>query len=82
MSILPPDGNPEIEQYQARVKLGNASQTCYVHASASPLGCEVEHLAPAREFTIEVRGCLPGSVGCGNFKEKSFWTNPNGNTLT
>ncbi len=81
MSVVPPDGNPEIEQYQARVKGGSASQTCTVNANAEPLGCHVEHLTPAREFTIEVNGCLPRSVGCGNFKEKFLWTRPNGNTL-
>ncbi len=81
VSIVPPDGNPEIEQYQARVKDGSASQTCNVNANAEPLGCHIEHLLPAREFTIEVSGCLPISVGCGIFKEKSLWAMPNGNTL-
>ncbi len=81
VSIVPPDGNQEIEQYQARVKSGSASQTCNVNANAELLGCNIEHLMPAREFTIEVSGCLPRSVGCGNFKEESLWTRPNGKAL-
>ncbi len=78
MNIVPPDGNPAIVQYQAGVKDGGASQACTVNADAEPLGCKIENLTPARAFTIQVKGCLPLSAGCGNFKEMTIWTKPNG----
>ncbi len=77
VKIVPPDGNPAIAQYQASVKLGSAPQTCSVKAEADPLGCKIGNLTPAKKFTIQVKGCLPASAGCGNFKEKPMWTKPN-----
>ncbi len=73
---MPPEGNREIEQYQASAKLGSSSQVCTVKADVKPLGCKIENLAPAREYHIQVRGCLPSSVGCGAFVEKAVWTTP------
>ncbi len=78
VKIVPPDGNPEIAQYQASAGLGSSSQTCNVKADADPLGCLIDKLSPAREYAVEVKGCLPDSAGCGNFKEKAIWTKPNG----
>ncbi len=77
VKIVPPDGNPAIAHYEASVKLGSASQACSVKAEADPLGCKIGHLTPAKEFTIQVKGCLPASAGCGNFKKKAMWTKPN-----
>ncbi len=77
VKIVPPDGNPAIEQYEASVKLGSASQACSVKAEADPLGCEIGNLTPAKQFTIQVKGCLPASAGCSSFKEKVMWTKPN-----
>ncbi len=78
VNIVPPDGNPATEEYQASVKLGSPSQTCSVKADVDPLGCKIENLSPAREYVILVKGCLPSSVGCGASLEKVFWTTPKG----
>ncbi len=78
VNIVPPDGNPVTEEYQASVKLGSPSQTCNVKADADPLRCKIENVSPAREFVIQVQGCLPSSNGCGASLEKAFWTTPKG----
>ncbi len=78
VNIVPPDGNPATEEYQASVKLGSPLQSCKVKADADPLGCKIENVSPAREYVILVKGCLPSSVSCGASLEKAFWTRPSG----
>ncbi len=78
VKIDPPSGNPAIAHFQASVTLDASSQTCNVKADADPLGCLIDKLSPAREYTVQVKGCLPDSAGCGSFKEKAIWTKPNG----
>ncbi len=77
VKIVPPRGNPAIAQYQVGVKFGSAPQACNVKAGADLLGCNIKNLTPAKECTIQVKGCLPASAGCGTFIEKAIWTKPN-----
>ncbi len=76
--IVPPEGNPSIEKYQASIKHGEALQACSVNVGAHPLGCTISSLIAATEYTVQVQSCLVNDALCSSFTEQGFWTKPKG----
>ncbi len=78
MEIVPPEGNPSIEKYEVNAK--SSSQACVAVVGVLPLGCTLDSLNAATEYTVQVKSCLPSSAGCSVFREETFWTRPKGDT--
>ncbi len=57
------------------MKGGTAAQSCTITTvSADPLQCTIGGLRAGHEYTVEVKSCLPGSIGCSAVKEKNVAT--------
>ncbi len=51
------------------------AQSCNImDVSADPLQCPIGGLRGGREYTVEVKSCLPASIGCSAGKEKNVTT--------
>ncbi len=72
---MAPSGNPGISNFGAQVKGGTAAQSCTIaDVSADPLQCTIGGLRGGHEYTVEVKSCLPESIGCSATKEKNVAT--------
>ncbi len=78
ITFTPPDDSSNIDEYEASVKGGTASQVCTVKSTATPLQCLIDGLSPAEQYTIEAISCTASPRRCSSPIEKSFWTNPYG----
>ncbi len=57
------------------MKGGTVAQSCTItNVSADPLQCTIGGLRGGREYTVEVKSCLPGSIDCSAVKEKNVVT--------
>ncbi len=66
VDITPQKGHPAVERYEAAATGARSySRSCAARASASPLYCWMSGLSPSIEYTVSVKACLPGRVGCG-----------------
>ncbi len=75
MIVVAPSGNPGISNFRAKVKGGTVTQSCTItDVSADPLQCTIGGLRGGREYTVEVKSCLPDSIGCSAIKEKNVVT--------
>ncbi len=75
MIVVAPPGNPGISDFRAQVKGGTVAQSCIItNVSTDPLQCIIGGLLLAHEYTVEVKSCLPGSIGCSAVKEKNVAT--------
>ncbi len=75
MIVVAPPGNPGISDFIARVKGGTVAQSCSImDVSADPLQCTIGGLRGGHEYTVEVKSCLPGSIGCSAVKEEDVVT--------
>ncbi len=73
--VVPPSGNPGVSYFGAQVKGGTVAQSCTImDVSIDPLQCTIDGLRGGREYTVGVKSCLPGSVGCSTIKEKNVVT--------
>ncbi len=72
---MAPPGNPGISNFGAQVKGGTVAQSCKItDVSADPLQCTIGGLRGGHEYTVEVKSCLPESIGCSATKEKNIAT--------
>ncbi len=73
--VVAPPGNPGISYFGAQVKGGTVEQSCTImNVSADPLQCTIGGLRGGHEYTVEVKSCLPESIGCSATKEKNVAT--------
>ncbi len=57
------------------MKGGTVAQSCTItDVSAESLQCTIGGLRAGHEYTVEVKSCLPGSIGCSAVKEKNVAT--------
>ncbi len=57
------------------MKGGTVAQSCNItDVSADPLQCTIGGLRGGREYTVEVKSCLPDPIGCSAIKEKNVVT--------
>ncbi len=57
------------------MKGGTVAQSCTItNVSADPLQCTIGGLRGGREYTVDVKSCLPESIGCSATKEKNVAT--------
>ncbi len=66
VSFRAPTGNKDIEIFEVMIEGGCTEKKCTLAKSASPLKCEFVGLEPATKYAVNVRSCLPGSVGCSS----------------
>ncbi len=71
---MAPPGNPGISDFIAWVKGGTAAQSCTITDVSADLQCTIGGLRGGHEYTVEVKSCLPGSMGCSATKEKNIVT--------
>ncbi len=75
MIVVAPSGNPGINNFGAQVKGGTVAQSCTItNVSADPLQCTIDGLRGGHEYTVEVKSCLPASMGCSAVLEKNVAT--------
>ncbi len=68
--VVAPPGNPGIRYFGAHVKGGTAAQSCTITDVSADLQCTIGGLRGGREYTVEVKSCLPESIGCSAVKEE------------
>ncbi len=73
----PPNGDPNIDVFEAGVVGGTSEQKCDIKATADPLQCEVPNLSPNTAYTVTVTACMPDAAGCGAAVPKATLTLPN-----
>ncbi len=78
ITVHPPAGNPEIDEFEAFIQNGLPEQKCSVPAKASVLECTINTLDPTTSYTALLRACLPKNSGCGSTISKAFETIPLG----
>ncbi len=74
-----PSGNEDIERFEVMIEGGCIEKGCTLSKSASPLQCEFVGLEPATKYAVNVRACLPNSVGCSSILTGLAITIPAGN---
>ncbi len=72
---------PGIDRYYGKTKNESLVIECEIEADAEPLECELEGHMPSMKHIVVGYACLPGSLGCGEEIEESFWTPPMGKTV-
>ncbi len=77
VKTTPPNGNPNIDVFEAGVVGGTPEQKCDIEATADPLQCEVPNLSPNTAYTVSVTACMPDAAGCGAAVPKATLTLPN-----
>ncbi len=78
VSLQAPAGNRGINRFEVSVGGGCTTKICTLEKSASPLQCQFGGLLPATRYTVNVRSCLPESVGCSGNVTILVVTTPNG----
>ncbi len=64
VSIQVPAGNRDINRFEVSVEGGCTEKKCTLAKSASLLQCQFGGLLPATRYAVNVRSCLPKSIGC------------------
>ncbi len=64
VSFQVPSGNKDIDRFEVIIEGGCIEKVCTLRKSASPLQCEFTGLLPATKYIVNLRTCLPKSIGC------------------
>ncbi len=78
VSLQAPAGNKGISRFEVLLEGGCAEKKCELAKSLSPLQCQFGGLLPATKYIINVRSCLPKSIGCSANVTVMVVTTPNG----
>ncbi len=79
VSFQAPVGIKEIDRFEVFIEGGCIEKNCTLAKSASPLQCEFVGLEPATKYAVNVRSCLPSSIGCSSNLTGLAITTPAGN---
>ncbi len=78
VSFQAPSGNRDIDRFEVSIEGGCITKICTLTKSASPLQCQFGELLPATRYAVNVRSCLPLSIGCSGNVTVLAVTTPKG----
>ncbi len=78
VSLQAPAGNRGISRFEVLLEGGCIVKKCKLSKSASPLQCQFGGLLAATKYVVNVRSCLPKSIGCSTNVTLLVATTPDG----